>query len=93
MNNLKFLNKLRKKRLDRERKKRLKGYIKAASDAYVKGLTWIIYITEFDDGVGMSKRDFEYLKNWLNKVGIKYSIKVVDGRPIRYVIDFIYEEE
>ena len=93
MNKVKFLNKLRKKRLDRERKKRLKGYIKAASDAYVKGLTWIIYITEFDEGVGISKHDFEYLKKWLNKVGIKYSIKVVDGSPSRYVIDFIYEEE
>ena len=103
MNKLKFLNKLRKRHLDRERKKRLKEYIKKANKCYVKGIILELYVANemdyniFNESIRVDFGIYNYIIKYLNNLNIKYEITTEPlynqkEEPFVAKIKFIYEE-
>lgn len=102
MNNLKFLNKLRKKHLDRERKKQLNKFFKEVNQCYVEGKL-LTYKVDFEDRSyldfysSISQETFDEIEKYLDKLGIKYT-KITtpifeEKTPYNATIRFIYEED
>lgn len=102
MNKLKFLNKLRKKRLDKERKKQLNKFFKEVNQCYVEGklLTYEVDVTDrsyLGYYSSISQGTFDEIEKYLDKLGIKYTKVTIpifeEKTPYRATIKFIYKEE
>ena len=103
MNKLKFLNKLRKKRLDRARKRNFNKIIKIVISHYVDNRLLTFYVGDenrnllFGNEYNISEKSFELVLKYLDKLGVKYT-KVTtpiyeNNVPYRATIKFIYEED
>jgi hypothetical protein len=103
MNKLNFLNKLRKRQLDRKRKRNFNKIIKIVISHYVDSRLLTFYVGDehrnllFGNEYNISEKSFELVLKYLDKLGIKYTkvtIPVFENNvPYRATIKFIYEEE
>ena len=105
MNKLNFLNKLRKKRLDRKRKKQIKKrhkkIIRQINDSYLKnkGIEFRVrkYFNPMYSNI-LTFEEYDFLKKYLDELCIKYSeltspSYVQKGQEFTTNFHFIYEED
>lgn len=103
MNKLNFLNKLRKRHLDRERKRNFNKIIKIVISHYVDSRLLTFYVGDehrnllFGNEYNINEKSFELVLKYLDKLGVKYTKATTpiyeNNVPYKATIKFIYEEE